>query len=298
MIQRKKATSMQPIHVDPMPMPPQGVKPNRPSKITTERIVSNFTAVVLAAFFSLPMLWMVLASVDHGATNQLRVPDLTAEHYWVAVQVENLSAFGNSLLLSVIATVIGTAAAFVAAYVFSKHNIPLKNPILLTILFLSGVPISILIVPVYKMFATLGWLSIIPTGVLLGVTAIPFQIYQLKNFIDAVPSELEEAAALEQANTLQILFRVILPLTKPGLASAAIFGFVNAWGNFLLPVVLINSLADQPAPVHLFGFMGSNSIDYGVIAAYSIVYSLPVIILFLGMSRQFKAGFALGGAVK
>lgn len=289
---------MHTAQLERMPTPPPELKPNRPNKFTMERLLSNSTALVLAAFFFLPMLWMVLASVDHSATNQLKAPDLTAEHYWVAVQADNLLALANSLLLSTIATVIGTAAAFVAAYVFSKHNIPFKNPILLTILFLSGVPISILIVPVYKMFATLGWLSIIPTGVLLGVTAIPFQIYQLKNFIDAVPPELEEAAALEQAGTLQILFRVILPLTKPGLASSAIFGFVNAWGNFLLPVVLINSLADQPAPVHLFGFMGSNSIDYGAIAAYSIVYSLPVIVLFLGMSRQFKAGFSLGGAVK
>ncbi|EGE60632.1 UNVERIFIED_ORG: multiple sugar transport system permease protein [Rhizobium esperanzae] len=289
---------MQTTLVEPASSLPLGQKRNKPSKITAERIISNSSALVLAAFFALPMLWMVLASVDHSASNQLKAPDLTAEHYWVAFQADNLVALGNSLLISVVATVIGTAAAFVAAYVFSKHNIPFKNPLLLTILFLSGVPISILIVPVYKMFAALGWLSIIPTGILLGVTAIPFQIYQLKNFIDAVPPELEEAAALEQASTLQILFRVVLPLTKPGLASSAIFGFVNAWGNFLMPVVLINSLANQPAPVHLFGFMGSNSIDYGAIAAYSIIYSLPVIVLFLGMSRQFKAGFSLGGAVK
>ncbi|WP_431324746.1 carbohydrate ABC transporter permease [Rhizobium sp. YTU87027] len=289
---------MQTTLVERTSNPPPGQKANRPNKITADRVVSNSTALVLAVFFVLPMLWMVLASVDHGATNQLRAPDLTAEHYWVAIQADNLAALGNSLLISTVATVVGTAAAFIAAYVFSKHTIPFKNPLLLTVLFLSGVPISILIVPVYKMFSTLGWLSIIPTGILLGVTAIPFQIYQLKNFVDAVPPELEEAAALEQASTLQILFRVILPLTKPGLASSAIFGFVNAWGNFLMPVVLINKLADQPAPVHLFGFMGSNSIDYGAIAAYSIVYSFPIIILFLAMSRQFKAGFSLGGAVK
>jgi len=289
---------MQTTLVERTSSPPPGQKANRPNKITADRVVSNSAALVLGVFFILPMLWMVLASVDHGATNQLRAPDLTAEHYWVAIQADNLAALGNSLLISTVATVVGTAAAFIAAYVFSKHNIPFKNPLLLTVLFLSGVPISILIVPVYKMFSILGWLSIIPTGILLGVTAIPFQIYQLKNFVDAVPAELEEAAALEQASTLQILFRVILPLTKPGLASSAIFGFVNAWGNFLMPVVLINSLADQPAPVHLFGFMGSNTIDYGAIAAYSIVYSFPIIILFLAMSRQFKAGFSLGGAVK
>ncbi|ANM14445.1 MULTISPECIES: carbohydrate ABC transporter permease [unclassified Rhizobium] len=289
---------MNAVSFDRMSTPPSGLIANRPRRLTWARLVSNSTALLLALFFSLPMLWLILASVDHSATNQLKLPELTAEHYWVAVQADNLAALANSLLLSTVATVVGTTAAFVAAYVFSKHNIPFKNPLLLTILFLSGVPISILIVPVYKMFTILGWLSIVPTGILLGVTAIPFQIYQLKNFIDAIPPELEEAAALEQATTLQILYRVILPLTKPGLASSAIFGFVNAWGNFLMPVVLINSLADQPAPVHLFGFMGSNSIDYGAIAAYSLIYSLPVIVLFLGMSHQFKAGFSLGGAVK
>ncbi len=289
---------MQILHAERTIAPPVGLKENRERRVTADRIISNSTAAILAIFFALPMLWMAFASVDRGATNQLRTPDWTVEHYLVAIQPDNLAAFGNSLLISTIATVVGTVVAFVAAYVFSKHNIPFKNPLLLTVLFLSGVPISILIVPVYKMFAVLGWLSIIPTGVLLGVTAIPFQIYQLKNFIDAIPPELEEAAALEQASTMQILGKVILPLTKPGLASSAIFAFVNAWGNFLMPVVLINSLAEQPAPVHLFGFMGSNSIDYGAIAAYSIIYSLPVIALFIGMSRQFKAGFSLGGAVK
>ena len=277
---------------------PIGLKLNEPQILTGGRVISNLTAAVLAIFFALPMVWMVLASVDRNATNQLNLPDLTAAHYWVALQSENLSALGNSLIISTVATVVGTMAAFLAAYVLSKQHIPFKNPLLLTVLFLSGVPISILIVPIYKMFATLGWLSIIPTGILLGVTALPFQIYQLKNFIDAIPVELEEAAVLEQASSFQILWKVIFPLAKPGLASAAIFGFVNAWGNFLMPVVLINRLADQPAPVRLFGFMGSNSINYGVIAAYSIIYSLPVIVLFFGMSRQFKAGFSLGGAVK
>ncbi len=289
---------MQPLYMEHTATPPKGLRANKARSITVDRIISNSAATILAAFFALPMLWMILASVDRGATNQLRAPDWTAQHYFVAIQPENLAAFGNSFAISIIATVVGTVVAFMAAYVFSKHNIPFKNPLLLTVLFLSGVPISILIVPVYKMFAVLGWLSIIPTGVLLGITAIPFQIYQLKNFIDAIPPELEEAALLEKASTMQILRKVILPLTKPGLASSAIFAFVNAWGNFLMPVVLINSLAEQPAPVHLFGFMGSNSIDYGAIAAYSLIYSLPVIVLFLGMSRQFKAGFSLGGAVK
>jgi multiple sugar transport system permease protein len=271
---------------------------NKPKTFSLESLISNTTVWGIAVLFAVPMLWLVLASIDRAATYELKVPTLTANHYVTALQPENLSALGNSLFMAVIATLVGTSAAFVAAYVFSKHYIPFKSPILLLILFLSGVPISILIVPVYKMFAILGWLSIFPTGVLLGVTALPFQIYQLKNFIDAIPSELEEAAFMERAGSLRILFSVILPLTKPGLASSAIFGFVNAWGSFLIPIVLISNVDQQPAPVRLYSFMGVTGINYGAVAAYSILYSLPVLALFLGMSGQFRAGFSLGGAVK
>jgi len=271
---------------------------NRPKAITASKLVSNATVLVLTLFFAIPMLWLVLASIDQTASYQFKMPALTINHYITAVEAENLNALANSLALSGIAMVVGTTAAFMAAYVFSRHHIPFKNPLMLTVLFLSGIPVSILIVPTYKMFSILGWFSLVPTGVLLGVTGLPFQIYQLKNFIDAIPSELEEAAFMERASSFQILRLVIFPLTKPGLASAAIFGFVNAWGNFLIPIVLLSDVDQQPAPVRLYGFMGSTSINYGAVAAYSIVYSIPVLVLFLSMSRQFKAGFSLGGAVK
>lgn len=271
---------------------------NKPRSFTVGKLISNTTVVVITFFFAVPMLWLLLASIDQTASFQFKMPVPTINHYITAVEAENLKALANSLALSGIAMVVGTTAAFMAAYVFSRHHVPFKNPLMLTILFLSGIPISILIVPTYKMFAILGWFSLFPTAVLLGVTGLPFQIYQLKNFIDAIPSELEEAAFMERASSFQILRLVIFPLTKPGLASAAIFGFVNAWGNFLIPIVLLSDVNQQPAPVRLYGFMGSTSINYGAVAAYSIVYSIPVLVLFLSMSRQFKAGFSLGGAVK
>ena len=80
-----------------------------------------------------------------------------------------------------------------------------------------------------------GLLSIIPTAVFLSVTSLPFEIYLMKNFIDAVPEDLEEAARMERASTFQVLARVIVPLALPGIAAAAIFGFVNAWGSFIVP---------------------------------------------------------------
>ncbi|MCB8882075.1 carbohydrate ABC transporter permease [Acidisoma cellulosilytica] len=272
--------------------------PNPVSGLSFEKVFSNLTIAVLGVFFAIPMLWLVLASVDRRATYALKLPLLTFANFLAALQPENLGALGNSIIMSVIATVVGTVVAFLAAYSFSRHYIPWKGPVLLAILFLSGVPITVLIVPMYEMFSYAGWLSLVPTAILLAVTAMPFQIYLIKNFIDAIPLDLEEAAFIEKAGTLRVLRSVVVPMTMPGLASAAIFGFVNAWGSFLLPVVLISDVDQQTAPERLYGFMSSTSVNYGGIAAYSIIYSLPVVLLYVLMSRHFKAGFVLGGAVR
>jgi multiple sugar transport system permease protein len=262
------------------------------------RVLAHAVLLVLTIFFVLPMVWLVLASVDSSASWQLSWPHWSLANFEKVVQPAYAGGLANSLYLSVIATIISTVTAFFAAYSFSRHHIPWKGSILLGILFLSGVPVSILMVPIYKMFSHLDWLSMLPTAVLLGVTSLPFEIYLVKNAIDAIPADLEEAASIERASTLSTLLKVIVPLAMPGVASAAIFGFVNAWGNFLLPLVLISDANQQPGPVVMYGFMNAVSVNYGAIAAFSILYSLPVVILYLCFSGSFRSGFVLGGAVK
>jgi multiple sugar transport system permease protein len=262
------------------------------------RIFGHAILVVITIFFVLPMIWLVLASFDANATWQLQVPDLSLINFRKVLQPSYAVSLWNSLYMSLIATAISTVAAFFAAYSFSRHHIPWKGAILLMILFLSGVPVTILMVPIYKMFTHLNWLSILPTAVLLGVTSLPFEIYLIKNAIDAIPEDMDESASIERASTLSVLLSIIVPLTMPGIASAAIFGFVNAWGNFLLPLILISDAGQQPGPVIMYGFMNSVSVNYGAIAAFSILYSLPVLILYLLFSNQFRNGFVLGGAVK
>ena len=188
-----------------------------------------------------------------------------------------MTALLNSFYISIVATIVSTVPAALAAYAFSRRHIPWKGPLLLFILMLAGVPVAILIVPIYQEFTKLNYLSLVPASIFLGVTSLPFEIWIIKNFIDAVPEELEESARLERAKTHQVLLRIVVPLALPGIAAAAIFGFINAWGNFLVPLVLVTSASQQPAPVAIFGFFGGNVIRYGEIAAYSVIYSVPVV---------------------
>jgi multiple sugar transport system permease protein len=277
---------------------PAGAVPVRPPKVTSARLVSNLTLLVLGILFLAPLVWLILASVDANASQSLQWPHFTLRNFTQAANTANILALKNSVLISAIATVVATIPATLAGYVFSRRHIPFKGPLLLAILMLAGIPVAILIVPIYQVFAVRNWLALVPASVFLGVTSLPFEIWIIKNFIDAVPADLEESARLERAGTLQILLRIVVPLALPGIAAAAIFGFINAWGNFLVPLVLIAIPTQQPSPVAMYGFFGGNVIRWGEIAAYSIMYAVPVLILYLALGRLFRGGFVLSGAVR
>jgi multiple sugar transport system permease protein len=244
------------------------------------------------------MIWLVFASLDSQATWAVEWPHFTLSNYHTVLSGTDLQALVNSLILAIVSTAIATTSGMLAAYSLSRRRIPFKGPLLLFVLFTSGVPLTILIVPLYQLFASYGLLSIIPTAIFLAVTSLPFEIYLIKNFIDAVPEDLEEAARMEKANTFQVLTRVIGPLALPGIAAAAIFGFVNAWGSFIVPLILISPANQQPAPVAIYGFIGAANVRYGDIAAYSLIFCVPVFILYSFSARLFREGFVLGGAVK
>jgi multiple sugar transport system permease protein len=270
----------------------------RPRRVTGAKTISNLVLVAFGVLFTAPLLWLLFTSVDAHAGATLQWPTLTLHNFSAAASSSNMKALLNSFYISLVATIISTVPAAMAAYAFSRYHIPWKGPLLLFILMLAGVPVSILIVPVYQEFTQLNYLSLIPAAIFLGVTSLPFEIWIIKNFIDAVPPELEEAARLERASTRQVLMRVVVPVALPGIAAAAIFGFIQAWGNFLVPLVLMPSPSQAPSPVALFGFFGGNGIRYGEVAAYSIMYSLPIVLLYLAMSQLFRGGFAQSGAIR
>jgi multiple sugar transport system permease protein len=272
--------------------------PRVPQGSRSAKRISNALLALLGLLFVLPMLWLLAASLDSHASWSIEVPHFTLSNFKDATGSGQLDALWNGFLLSAGAAVVSTVAAAPAAYALSRRRIPWKGPLLLIVLFLSAVPMSILIIPIYQLFTNLGWLSLFPAAVFLGVTTMPFEIWILKNFMDAIPYDLEEAARIERASTLQILIRVVGPLALPGIAAGAIFAFVNAWGSFIVPLVLISNPNQQPGAIAIFGFISSSDVRFGDIAAYSILYSLPVLVLYGLVSRVFSGGFTLGGAVK
>ncbi len=205
-------------------------------RVSFAAVATNVILILLGGFFVLPMLWMLFASVDANPDWAIKLPSLTLSNFTeVLGRHEALVAFRSSVILAGTTTIVTTLVAVLAAYPLSRMHIPLKRPVMLLILFAAGLPVSMLIVPVYQLYVTLGWLdSLFTTALFLAATSLPFAIWLMKNFIDAVPLELEQAAAIDGAGTLRILREVVLPLTVPGIAVTSIYTFINAWGAFIL----------------------------------------------------------------
>ncbi len=271
------------------------------SRVSPAAVATNVILILLGCFFLLPMLWMVFASIDSNPDWAIKLPSPTLANFAdVLGRADAISSFRSSLILAGTTTVVTTVLAVLAAYPLSRMHIPFKRAFMLAILFAAGLPVSMLIVPVYQMYVTFGWLdSLYTTALFLAASSLPFAIWLMKNFIDAVPVELEQAAAIDGASTARILRELVLPLTLPGIAVTAIYTFINAWGAFIIPFVLTYSPENQPGPVEIYNFMGSHGLfKFGDLAVFSLLFSLPVIVLYLFMSRYFSGAFNFGGAVK
>jgi len=271
------------------------------NRVSAAAVATNMILILLGCFFLLPMLWMLFASIDSNPDWAIRLPSPTLANFVdVLGRADALSSFRSSLILAGTTTVVTTVLAVLAAYPLSRMHIPFKRAFMLAILFASGLPVSMLIIPVYQMYVTFGWLdSLYATALFLSASSLPFAIWLMKNFIDAVPVELEQAAAIDGASTARIVRELVLPLTLPGIAVTAIYTFINAWGAFIIPFVLTYSPDNQPGPVEIYNFMGSHGLfKFGDLAVFSLLFSVPVIVLYLFMSRYFSGAFNFGGAVK
>ncbi|MFJ8030249.1 carbohydrate ABC transporter permease [Streptomyces sp. NPDC096032] len=273
-----------------------------PRKRASRRLAADVSLLAAAAAFALPLAWVLLSSVDPHAGLRVRVPDgLTLANFDAVLTPDiTYTPLLNSLLLCGGATALTVACAALAAYPLSRFRSRLNRPFLLSILFATSLPITAIMVPVYALFVRVNLIDTLQGTILFFATSqLPFAIWLMKNFMDGVPRELEEAAWTDGASSLQSLVRIVLPLMGPGVAVVTVFSFVMMWGNFFVPFMLLLTPDRMPASVSINDFFGNRGmVAYGQLAAFSVIYSTPVILLYVLVARRLGGGFALGGAVK
>ncbi len=272
----------------------------RPGQPRRSRWVINLILVLIGLWFLLPFVWLALAAFNPEAGPGLAAPNLSFSNFKGAISTGAGRDILNSLYLAIVSTLVATAVSLLAGYSLSRRHVPFKGAVLVGVLFLTGLPVTMLLVPIYEMYVKFNWLnSPFWTSLVLASTSVPFAIWLLKNFIDQVPREFEEAAAIEGSSELRTLCTVVVPLALPGVLVAAILTFINSWGAFLIPLVLDGNPSDTPAAVGIYQFLDANAqVQYGPLAAYSILFSIPVLILYLISSRWLQGGFAFAGGIK
>jgi arabinogalactan oligomer/maltooligosaccharide transport system permease protein len=215
--------------------------------------------------------------------------DLFTEHLF-------LQWIYNSLVIAFSASFFGVFLAATTAYACSRFEFPGKKISLGFLFTTQMIPAAMMIVPVYLVIKSINLGNTYAGLVLaLSVTTLPFSIMVLKGYFDTIPKSLEEAAQIDGCSSAEAFFRILLPLSTPGLAIAFLFNFTSAWSEFLLASTLIDDVELRPWTLGLMEFSGNMDFRWGLFAAGSVVIAVPSIIMFLYTAKYMLSGLTLGG---
>ena len=205
--------------------------------------------------------------------------------------------FGITLLLILAFPFIWVVLiSIVTAYGFSRHRTFRGRQVLLILVIATQLfPFVILITPLYATFFRLGLINN-PLSLVISYIAVnlPFAIYMLLGYLDTIPRELDEAARIDGANVLQIIFRVILPVAWPGVVTVAVYAFVSAWDEFLFALTLMTSDENKTVPVGLAGFFGEYTTQWNLVMTASVISTLPTLVLFMFLQKKLVSDLAAG----
>lgn len=266
--------------------------------ITALRHAVLLTFVAISLYPALNVL-----SISLRPDNRLRSTDLSIiPEGWTLQSYRELFTnqpfmrwLGNSLIVAVGVTITGVVLAAIGGYAFSRFRFVGRKTTMLAILTTQMFPATMLLLPLYILLARL---QLVNTYLGLMVfyisTALPFCVWQMKGFYDTIPASLEEAARIDGCSRAMAFWRVILPLAVPGLVITALFSFMAAWSEYIVAAQVMQDEDMFTLPLGLKSFQASLSTQWGLYAAASILVSLPVVIVFILLSKFLVSGLTLG----
>jgi ABC-type glycerol-3-phosphate transport system permease component len=194
------------------------------------------------------------------------------------------------------ATIVVEAVTVLGGYALSRFSFRGRRTLMFGILMTRIIPVSATIAPLYLIVQRLGLVDTYQGMILvLAAQQVPLALWLMKGFFDTVPIDLEEAAWVDGAGRLGSAVRIVLPLAAPGVGAVALFTFIEAWGDFLTPLILITSADKTPLSIGLFqAFTYRNTIDWGLLTAISVVYMLPTIVLYMLVRRYLLKATVVG----
>ncbi len=269
-----------------------------------KRIVIAVSVVLLVVVCLFPFFWMASSSLKplgelYHAPPSWLPETLTFDNYMNVLFKSNIPRyFINSTVISIGSTAVALLLAVFASYGFARFNFRGKGLAQAFVLIGQLLPTAAIIVPLFITLRVLGLVNSY-LGLILVYTIItlPLSVWMLTSYFKAIPVELEEAAIIDGATRLGILFRITLPLSLPGLVAIVVYAFVTTWNEFLFALVLAQDYRVKTLPIGIAEFTTEFNTDWGAVMAASLIMTLPIAILFMAMQKMFVGGLT-AGAVK
>ncbi|QMU79210.1 carbohydrate ABC transporter permease [Streptacidiphilus sp. PB12-B1b] len=268
------------------------------------RITFNTIALVLAVVFIFPVYWMIVTAFTPAKDLFSKTPvffptDLTFAHFRTVTKVNDFSNFWvNSLTATLGAVLISLVIALMASVAIARMRFRGRKAFILVVMVAQMAPWAVLQISVYMIVRNNNMLDqILPLMLFYMVMILPFTVWTLRNFVGAIPKELEESALIDGCNRVQAFWRIIFPLLAPGLMATSLFGFITAWGEFPLVLVLETDSPHYTLALWITSFQTQFGDDWGATMAAATLFAVPVLVLFIIMQRRAVGGLT-AGAVK
>jgi arabinogalactan oligomer/maltooligosaccharide transport system permease protein len=269
-----------------------------PKLLTACRHLLLLTFVAISIYPALNVFSISLRPGNRLRSTDLAIipPDWTiASYVQLFTEQPFLRWLGNSLIVAALVTVTGVALASMGGYAFSRFRFVGRQATMLAILTTQMFPATMLLLPLYILIAKLHLINTyLGLMVFYTSTALPFCVWQMKGFYDTIPTSLEEAARIDGCSQQRAFWTVILPLATPGLVITALFSFMSSWSEYIVAAQVMQDEDMFTLPLGLKSFHASMSTQWGLYAAASVLVSIPVVIVFLMLSKYLVSGLTLG----
>ena len=272
----------------------------REKRFSTGRIIAYIALILLSVLTIIPFAWMLSASLklnkDVFAWPMEWVPSVPQWQNYVSIwtKIPLLKYITNTAFLTIVVTLLQLLTSSFAAYAFAKLHFKGKNLLFLGYIATIAMPWQVYMVPQFMMMSEMGLNDKLTAMICLQAFSA-FGVFLMKQFYDGIPDELCEAARIDGLSEYGIWWRIMLPLSKPSLATLTIFTFVNTWNDFLGPLLYLHTDSKKTLQLGLRMFIGQYSAEYGLIMAASVVALIPVLIVFLALQKYFVQGIASSG---
>lgn len=280
---------------------PAQVVVRRRVRISRSHVATYVALIGLSATFLAPLVWMLSTSLKTGpqavATPPVWIPQpiVWGNYPEALTRIDFPIALRNSLLYAIPAVVGTVISCSLVAYGFARVRWPGRDIVFIILLATMMLPTQVTFIPLYVTFSKLGWIGTYLPLLIPTFLGNPFFIFLLRQFFRSIPDELSDAARIDGASELRILWQVIIPLSWPALITVALFTFIDKWGDFFGPLIYLRNPELYPLSIALQSFQSSHKTEWPLVMAAAAVIALPLVVIYFLAQKKFVEGITFSG---